>query len=71
MLKPEQLEQIESILKNEILKYEIESDFFTTTIVFKSLNNFVIIDGGALVRIAQIKPFSMSLNKDFTIELVF
>jgi hypothetical protein len=71
MLTPEQLEQIESILKNEILKYEIERDIFTTTIVIKPANTFVLIDGGALVSIAQIKPFIMGLNNDFTITLSF
>lgn len=71
MLTPEQLQQIESILKNEILKYEIESDIFTTTIVIKPANSFILIDGAALVSIAQIKPFVMGLNKEFTITLTF
>jgi hypothetical protein len=71
MLNTNELEQIESILKNEILKYEIESDFFTTTISIKPVNTFVLIHSAALVNITKIKPFLMSLNKDFTIELIF
>jgi hypothetical protein len=71
MINETELQQIKSILKNEILKYEIESDIFTTTIVIKPENTFVLIDGGALVSIAQIKPFIMGLNKEFTITLTF
>jgi hypothetical protein len=71
MLNETELIQITNILSHEILKYEIESDFFTTTISIKPVNTFVLIDSAALVNITKIKPFLMSLNKDFTIELVF
>jgi hypothetical protein len=71
MLNENELTEITNILSHEILKYEIESDFFTTTISIKPVNTFVLIDSAALVNITKIKPFLMSLNKDFTIELVF
>lgn len=71
MLNHTELNEIESILKQEILKYEIESDFFTTTISIKPINTFVLIDSAAIVAITKIKPFLMSLNKDFTIDLTF
>jgi hypothetical protein len=71
MLNETELIQITNILSHEILKYEIESDFFTTTISIKPVNTFVLIDSAALVNITKIKPFLMSLNKDFTIELIF
>jgi hypothetical protein len=71
MLNENELTEITNILSHEILKYSIESDFFTTTISIKPVNTFVLIDSAALVNITKIKPFLMSLNKDFTIELVF
>jgi hypothetical protein len=71
MINANELEKIESILKQEILKYEVESDIFNTTIVIKPANSFILIDGAALVSIAQIKPFVMGLNKEFTITLTF
>jgi hypothetical protein len=71
MLNETELIQITNILKNEILKYEIESDFFTTTIKIKPVSTFVLIDSGALVNITKIRPFLMSLNNEFTIELIF
>lgn len=71
MLNEQELTEIKNILSHEILKYEIESDIFTTTIVIKPANSFILIDGAALISIAQIKPFYMGLNKEFTITLTF
>ena len=71
MLKDTELNEIKNILSREILKYEIESDFFTTTIVIKLSTTFILIDSTALIDIAKIKPFLMSLDKEFTITLTF
>lgn len=69
MLNETELNEIKNILSREILKYEIESDFFTTTIVIKPSTTFILIDCSALMDIAKIKPFLMSLDKEFTITL--
>lgn len=71
MLNDTELNEIKNILSHEILKYEIESDFFTTTIVVKPSTTFILIDSTALMDIAKIKPFLMSLDKEFTITLTF
>lgn len=71
MLNETELNGIKNILSREILKYEIESDFFTTTIVVKPSTTFILIDSAALIDIAKIKPFLMSLDKEFTITLTF
>lgn len=71
MLNETELQQIESILKDEILKYEIETDFFTTTIVIKPEPSFILIDSFTLIKIGNIKNFVLTLDKNFTIQLTF
>lgn len=71
MLNETELEQIKSILKEEILKYEIESDIFTTSIVIKPKNSFVLIDSFTIQKLINIKNFVLNFNNDFTIILTF
>lgn len=71
MLNETELEQIKSILSDEILKYEIESDMFTTSIVIKPKNSFVLIDSFTIQKLINIKNFVLNFNNDFTITLTF
>lgn len=71
MLNETELQQIESILKEEILKYNIESDIFTTSIVIKPKNSFVLIDSFTIQKLINIKNFVLNFNNDFTITLTF
>lgn len=71
MLNETELQQIENILKEEILKYNIESDFFTTTITINPKQSFILIDSFTMTKLSSVKNFVLGFNNDYTIQLTF